>query len=331
MAQQKHTIISEHFFRRFESTFAPYLSQVGIDAAVFERPDIAVSERKYIALLETIARDGQPNLGLDIGRTIELDDLGPMGHALSHGTSVSQVLDALSRFMTVFSQASRVMRTDRTDRILITYRLMEPTILARRQDAEFAVSAILTFLQRITGEEIKPVRVDFEHPRPDCTRQHLAQFGCPVHFEQPSNTLHFAPEVMSLPVPQGNSRLFEALNPYLESQLQQRALADPTLLLITEFVAQNLAHGKVSLSAVSEHLATSPRTLQRKLRKHGLEFHQLLNGIRRDLALAYLECPEHSITQIAARLGYAESSAFSRAFRRWTGHTPLQHRQQRPA
>ena len=71
----------------------------------------------------------------------------------------------------------------------------------------------------------------------------------------------------------------------------------------------------------------SPSSLQGKLLQHGTNFHQLLDDIRRDLACSYLHQPNRSVTEITFLLGSANTSNFTRAFKRWTGKSPTDYRQ----
>jgi AraC-like DNA-binding protein len=70
----------------------------------------------------------------------------------------------------------------------------------------------------------------------------------------------------------------------------------------------------------------SPRTVQRRLREHGLDFKRLVDDTRRQFSLSYLRDPQNTLTEIAYLLGYSEVSAFNRAFKRWTGSTPVSYR-----
>ena len=87
-------------------------------------------------------------------------------------------------------------------------------------------------------------------------------------------------------------------------------------------IAPLLPHGKANVEAVAQQLAMSPRTLARRLSEEDTSFSDVLEGLRNDLAARYLAGKEFGIAQIAWLLGYQETSAFSRAFKRWTGKAP---------
>jgi AraC-like DNA-binding protein len=94
-------------------------------------------------------------------------------------------------------------------------------------------------------------------------------------------------------------------------------------------IVSTMHQGDPSIGRVAMRLALTPRTLQRRLEAEGLSFQDVLEELRQEMALRYLTSTQLSLTEISAMLAYADSSAFGRAFRRWTGHTPAAFRQQR--
>jgi len=95
--------------------------------------------------------------------------------------------------------------------------------------------------------------------------------------------------------------------------------------VITELKRQ-LEDGKTSLESVAASFAISGRQLQRQLKDYGTSFRQLLDATRFQYARSYLDQNSLSLSYIAGKLGYSEDSAFSRSFKRWTGHTPQDFR-----
>jgi len=84
--------------------------------------------------------------------------------------------------------------------------------------------------------------------------------------------------------------------------------------------------GEASLEKVAGQLGLSGRTLQRKLQERGTTHQELLDQMRKELAVRYLREPEMAICEVAYLLGFSESSALHRAFKRWTGKTPSEFR-----
>ena len=78
-------------------------------------------------------------------------------------------------------------------------------------------------------------------------------------------------------------------------------------------------------------LQMSPRTLGRRLQHEGTTFKHLLDDLRRRMALRYVDGQELGLSEIAFLLGFSQTAAFHRAFKRWTAQTPLEYRRQRRA
>lgn len=323
------TVMSENFFRRFRDVFAPHLSAVGMDTRVLERADIEIPGEQYVALWEA-AGTVNPDIGLDLGNQTEANDFGALGHALHCAPSVEKALRMLEQFIIVFAQESVINFECESRSAYVEYQIIAPTILYRRQDSEFTIASIFHQINLLTDCMIKPLRVDFEHAKPADISAHKRIFRCPIHFNQPSNRLHLSLDTLRLPVSHANERLHEALEPYLERQRKERVISDDILPQITRMIASGMSSGNLSLVEISEQMGVSRRTLQRRLKDQGIEFSSLIEDVRRELALAYMQGSDYSVTEISLLVGYSESSSFTRAFRRWTGQSPQQYRVAHP-
>lgn len=91
-------------------------------------------------------------------------------------------------------------------------------------------------------------------------------------------------------------------------------------------VRRDLGHGKASAVELAGQLALHRRTLNRRLQARGTTYRRILDGVRFELACELLADGTLSVAEISSRLGYAETSAFSRAFRRWSGTSPARWR-----
>jgi AraC-like DNA-binding protein len=317
--------VSENFFQRFSDWFEPYLGPLGIDRRVLERADIEIPGEQYVALWEAAAQRN-PSIGIELGFQTEADDFGALGHALNCAPSVEKALKTLHQFIVVFAQESRFDYRVDGNALVVEYQVTIPTILQRRQDAEFAITSVLRVLNLITSSSLRPLRLDFEHERPADLSVHKQVFQCPLYFNQPTNRILLPLETLQMPVARGNERLYKALEPYLEREREERAVSDELLAQVTRMIAAEMSSGAPSLDEICEQLSLSRRTLQRRLKDHGIEYSSLVEDVRRELALSYIKDSDYSMTEISLLVGYAESGSFTRAFRRWTGHSPQQYR-----
>jgi AraC-like DNA-binding protein len=152
--------------------------------------------------------------------------------------------------------------------------------------------------------------------------------GVAPSYSERAAVLAFAPETWSLALPTHNPRIQSTLLAYAESLLaDERKLAQgrapsATSQRVREVLAQELRDGEPTIDRVAKRLATSPRTLQRRLRDEATSFQAVLDALRAELAKRYLDEGRFDVAEVAFLLGYAEASAFARAFKRWYGAAP---------
>ena len=208
------TIFSERLFRRFGDQFRPFLDRVGIPAAVLTQHDVEIEDTKYVELLEMVARETNPTIGLEMGGAVDLRDLGVLGHAMAASANIGEALQVFARYLYVFSQSNK-FRLDLAKRQAVcTYAvsILQPDLV--RQDAEFAISFVTHGIFGLTGRQVKPNLIEFSHTRLPGARQHDRFFGCEVVFGRAANRIHFSRDVLSEPVHSADAGLLEALRFY---------------------------------------------------------------------------------------------------------------------
>ena len=136
----------------------------------------------------------------------------------------------------------------------------------------------------------------------------------------------YSNETLSLPVIGADNRLLRVLESACRKIVGPTPRRKHIVHLAREHLVQNLAKGAASFGDIAQHLGMSSKTLERRLSQHGASYRELLDGIRSDLAKHYLENTDLRLQQIAYLLGYSESAPLARAFKRWTGSTPIQYR-----
>jgi len=172
-----------------------------------------------------------------------------------------------------------------------------------------------------------PLRVTIAHARSEGLAEYNRFFGCRTEFAAPCDAVVFQDEYRRLPVVSADPHLSDILVHYCEETLASRKRARGSFRVRVEnVIAPLLPHGKPRTSDVAGKLHLSPRTLARRLADEDLSFASVLEEMRRDLAMCYLEDAKLSISQVAWLLGFQEASAFTHAFRRWTGRTPSEMR-----
>jgi AraC-like DNA-binding protein len=155
-------------------------------------------------------------------------------------------------------------------------------------------------------------------------------YRCPVEFGASSDLFEFSNDALTIPLLTGDPKLLTALEPFCNMAAKERDTAAGTLRAAVENeVEKLLPHGKAKVQTVAKNLALSVRTLSRRLAEEGTTYGDVVDQLRRSLALQYLKEPSISVSQIAWLLGYEGSTSFNHAFRRWTGQSPSAVRDQK--
>jgi AraC-like DNA-binding protein len=169
--------------------------------------------------------------------------------------------------------------------------------------------------------------VEFQHSKPQATSEHERLFRCPVIFNAPFNKLTFNSASLDLPIEQADEGLCRMLDRHAQELLAKYPPRDTVTDNARTVITRELNGGNPSLEHVAAQLGLSERTLQRKLQELGTSHNDLVEQIRRDLAMRYLQEPDMAICEVAYLTGFSEPSSFHRAFKRWTGVTPGEFRQ----
>jgi AraC-like DNA-binding protein len=198
-----------------------------------------------------------------------------------------------------------------------------------RAYAEYVLAAVFLRTRIATNQRFRLQRVEFSHTRPPDIREHERIFECPVRFGAEACRMVIARDVWDMPRTGGNPDLFSVLETHARMLLNQRPAPAGIVARVHEAIEAELRGGDPKLESIASRLALSPRTLQRRLRNHGVLFNALLDATRFRVAKSYLAEADVAGCEVAYLLGFSEQSAFNRAFKRWSGLTVTEYRRRR--
>lgn len=301
--------------------------RAGIDPEQLLHPTLSLALTNYCRVLEEAARQsGCDNFGLRYGQQFQPRALGLLGYV---GLCSDTLEDALRNFAAAFPyhQHSTLIRlVDCGECYRFDYQVQHGAILDRRQDAELTMGMALNLLRHVLGAQWAPRAVGFEHARPGDGQEHAQAFGAPVHFQRGCNWLLVPKaDIKGRPMPERDANLLFLVQDVIRRLGEQGGRPDLLEDAGTQ-IRLALSEGEPVLELIAERLELTAAGLQRRLREAGLSFSQLVENTRRELAVHYLRQRQRPISELAPLLGYSETSAFSRAFRRWFGVSPRQWR-----
>lgn len=300
---------------------------VDLDPSVLNDPDNRIPFAQLVALYEKAAElTGDDNFGLHLGQNINPTAFDVVGYCALNSPTLGAAFARVARYHSIWTDGALFIVEPAGDTSAIVYSYTDTSLHDHRQDAEITLAIVTTLCRNIASPDFAPASVEFQHDAPLDISEHLRLFRCPIEFGAPSNKLTFASSFLSLPIAKADAKLCALLDRHAEELLAkfppQNSLVDQVRSIITA----ELRGGDPALDHIAEQLSLTPRTLQRKLQELGTSHNELLDQMRRQLALRYLREHEMAICEVAYLLGFSESSSFHRAFKRWTGVTPKEFR-----
>ena len=281
---------------------------------------------EYCELFEEAARQTHdPNFGLQFGAQFQPKKLGPIGYAVITSPTLGAAIRNMETYFPAHQELSSFGLIEDGSVLWLSYQITDPRITRRRQDAEFSLGMFCNIFRHALGKNWCPLEVRFEHEQMEASA-HSHYFGAPVRFGRRINAFAFTRDVLSTPMPERDPYLYAIIEAMLKSRRALQGSPHDLVSVLRTQIKMNLGERTPSLIDIARILGQSPSGLQRQLAVIGMSYNDVLRSAREELALHYLRTSDMSLTEVALCLGYSELSAFSRAFRNWTGISPHRFR-----
>lgn len=292
-----------------------------------EDPFNELSLQKYCQLFDEAARQtGDENFGLHFGDQFQPRQLGAIGYAAISSPTLAAALRNMETYFPAHQGQTSFGLLRDGDILWLSYRIYDPRIENRRQDAELSLGMFRNILRNALGPDWAPLEVRFEHERRGNGDAHERTFGAPVRFGRRTNAIAFHRSSLNTRMPEQDPYLFSVVEHFLKSRHGSRGDIGDFTTVVCNQIKLILGDTTPGQTEIARILGLTKSRFRRELKKHGLAFQDLLRAARQDLALHYMNDPDMPLTDVAYSLGYSELSAFSRAFRNWTGMSPQRYR-----
>jgi AraC-like DNA-binding protein len=306
---------------------APLLKRVGLTPEVIADPEERLSVRSQVALLDEAAvalkDDG---LGFTLAREFDPRELGLLYYVMASSQTLGDALKRVARYSKITNDAV-VVGYREGNRLIISLSYSGVPRHSDRHQIEFCMFAVLRLCRVLTGQNLVPQHFWFSHHRSG-TNSEIARFvGTAVEFGATMDEFALNANARELPLIHADPYLNNLLLKHCEAALVNRRDNVSQLRTgVENAISSLLPHGRVLVEDVARSLGMSKRTLARRLSDEGLNFTDILQQLRRDLAVRYLDDRKLHVSKIAWLLGFHEVSAFTHACKRWTGKTPREMR-----
>jgi AraC-like DNA-binding protein len=312
------------FFQRSGLDPDTVLRSVGLLREELMDPTGEISLLQYYRMFEVAASmAGRSNLGLEFGVNFLPQHLGHLGYLSVTAPTIGRALRCMADKLPFHQQATFLgLETFGSSRLALSYVVVDDSVRERRQDAEFSLTVLMNLLRQALGPGWYPNEVHFSHGRPDHLRAHERIFGSSIRFDEEANRIVFSKDLLEVSMPRRDDVLHGLLKAEIVRQRKLGGYNTDIIASVRYQIERLLPKGNCELENAASMCGIPPWSLKRKLRARGLSFQDLVLAVRQELAPLYLLKRGMPATQVALCLGYSELSAFSRAFRQWTGVSP---------
>lgn len=304
------------------------LAKFNLKSGKSQNPYSTYPLKAYAAFFEEAARVlDRPFLGLELGQNFRLWEIGPVYPLLATAPTLREALAVFLRFQASWQSHTTSSVHQEFGETRYGYAINDMEIWPRVQDAENSTAGLCALIRQLFSERWSPVEICFEHDitgREDALKRY---FRCPVQGNSAANIIVIRDADLDRP-----------MQAWVNSNAPARAIVEmhlfdlmrppedafrPVPERLSQLVDQRLGRESVDLETLADILGIAPRTLRRQLSTFGTSFSEILNRERLRKAEMLLSTGSIKLSQLAAHLGYANQSAFSRAYREWTGESPV--------
>ncbi|WP_420799574.1 AraC family transcriptional regulator [Noviherbaspirillum sedimenti] len=300
-----------------------------ITPSILQESNAVISYRAVISLLERASDElNCPDFGLKLagysgdGITV----LGPLEIAMRNSKTLADAYDYCAKNLQVYSPAVHISvgRDFGEGQSSIVFDILLDGVPRQRQTVEHALGLTHLGVKSLSRDKVQPQEVWFSHSPLAPLNVYRLFFGVPVKFGMPANALLFGKDDLQKPIANRNPQIYEMACSFIDTKFPS-----PSVLLATQvriILGRLLATGRCTQINVADMLAMHPRTFQRRLKEEGTSFEELVDATRREIALRNLTDTSVSLTRIAEKLGYSETSVLTRSCYRWFSSSPRQLR-----
>ncbi len=305
------------------------LTNAGLSIDAVRDPDARLDAEQGLRLVRcAVEVSGDESLGLRLAELYEPGSFGVVDHLAQSARNLGEAIEVLCRYERIHQNGMRTTLVVDGDRAVVRHEVLLPHPLPPAM-ADNTMANLLVIGRRLTGIDYTPIEAAFVHPPPSDVSHHARIFRCPLHWSAPHDALSIDARLLDAPLRRTNRGLANALERHAIELLAKLSVAGSLSDRARAAISQALPRGAPSVDEIAALLGMSPRTLQRRLRAEGTSHEAMLDALRHQLALDYLARSDLSSEDVAIMLGFSDSRGFRRAFKRWTGLSPIAFRSAR--
>jgi AraC-like DNA-binding protein len=265
-----------------------------------------------------------PALGLHWGERLSATTFNPISHLIAHSDTLRQGFDSLFKFHRLLSEQPSFQLSEQGEQVTLRYfSLSAESRAIQRFSSEMLVTGVFRMI-RMFNPQARLERVSFEYSAPDYQAEYTRVFERAALFDQPYTGVVFDRSLMDAVSPHKDGDVHDALRAIAERRILGVTQRAPFSLRVRERLVQQGPARRTDMHAVARSLGLSARSLRRRLAAEGKSYNTVVNEALAIIAKHFLRSKQLTIQEAAYEMGFADTSTFHRAFKRWTGMTPTE-------
>lgn len=298
------------------------LAQTGITPTLLNDAHATIAAHQELGLVRNLTRAiSMADLGLVAGQRYHLTTLGVYGFALTSSANLRSAFEVGTRYLRLSYAFCGIRLEEIGDVFRVTFLDHETPADVRHFLIERTAAGMMNFHRELLGVPAPIRHVAFCRPAPSDLQRYIELFGRVPQFEAQSNYFDLDLTWVETPLPQANAFTVQSCEAQCRALLNERRALKGIAAHVRELLLKEVII-MPDMEQVAASLSMASRTLRRKLSAEGCSFRALLDEVRQTLANELLASRDLRVDDIARRLGYADTSSFIYAYKRWTGRTP---------
>lgn len=286
----------------------------------------AIPADAFFATHEVLDQKLGPGFGVRVGQQMKIEDYGVLGLSWRTCSYAGEIFERSERYFKLLSNTF-MWQIEEEGELSHVHLMREAYRRGLELSTETSLSATVVVLQAMTEKSILPTRVTFKHGPPEDLSSYTKAFRCPILFNQPHYTITYKTTDLKTKTAKADALINQFLLERIKEETEGLKVAGSKLVFdIEQLIKDALPSGIPSIHQIAEHIGMSKRTLARRLSEAGVSFRDLVKRTQEEVSKDLLQNSNRNIAEIAFETGFAEQSAFNRAFKRWTGTTPVAFR-----
>jgi AraC-like DNA-binding protein len=303
------------------------LENTEIDPAAFSDPKALLTYQQVIILINNMLKlCDEPTLGLELGNAININQFGMLGYAILSCANVRQALNLGLKYHALVDPAFNFEVVEQEDITSIRLTSHIPVENIYNLICDIFLANFISLGRYLTGLNVIPKAININRKKPEFSKQYQEFLpDCPVNWDQPRTEILIDTQIMDAPTTLADEATARMAESQCADILTRMGPKEGIVAKVRRILLSNPGQYP-PIEEVASHLATSTRTLSRSLQEVRTSYQNILDEVRKEMAIEYLNTSSLPIEEIAALIGYNDPSNFRKAFKRWTGNPPSYYR-----